>query len=1198
MEMPGTKPRANARLALTIAIGQLQKNLGPDARISANAEIISPDSSNPHIAGSWSSWKIDPNSPPTAGDYTQDGKADKFLGWLASSRSAPEDSRMEDIPAEESGDSTITLLSNTGANTSSQSNEVRAETILIQDQKLGAATGSYAYAVMDEGVKARIDLGEYQREGGLGMSSSNLGSAQRNSIEDTALLGSSKPDLLQLGDPDKPDSKVQSYLSKFISTETSQLALEKEDAIQGQLKGFPHDFTIHSTSVLSNSAAGGLKMDLSLLAGIDNPPNSILQDGVYETAFDDFDEVTDPRWSLFQDFAGLYNDNSRVNFDTNPPSISPSIPEDWTAGQYEEDGQARKFQALTDPLPGTVLLPSIAKVQVAFSLAARDMLQGYGRAPTAAAQQLHSPWGNRFKGSGYFYLLHLIYTPIITLYNPYNVNLQFTDLVVEFSNVPLSFQIFRNNIPLTTDLVPWNRCSLRTQNSSDTSRLQKRFRVSITGPNDGNSQPHEGAPVTLLPGEVRIFSPYIDPNQTWQQEIGSGNNSERKFSDWTFNDDSGDGNSSNIRTDQLKASSGYRGAGVGYSTDWLQPVGYQATTGNNLGLGGVIGLKPTDNIHVEFVPASDIGDRSVDRAIGGKFSVAMYLDKKSEDPERSFTDPASVVQFDFDDGDKLRELLAGSNSTLRFPESGSINAEDLHDKYDLGIGEANKTQAFAVISAYGKTTLGNSDATDFDGRYSTKGWSFNNPTLPIVFHDISAEHMSQHSHNLDAFTFEGIAQGVDDLTSVDSDDRSPFFNSHDGGTGKQFGTHFEIPLAPIQSLTTLNSSNPVASGLLPLFNNPIGNSLAHPLLSTSTFTAQSATSKAEQSGGSYNYLDHSFLLNSILFDQTWLSTFSDRSNGLLDGKTLQTQVDEFYNQGINSSLESRLEPFLPAGISDEQPATLLGNVRNSASPWQSAAFSMLRGGFNVNSTSVEAWKAVLGGLTAQEVTYLGFPDPALPIGDAVGEESFESDGAALFSRFRVPNAGASKTDEAFWQGAISLDEAELDALAQQVVAEVKLRGPFLSLGEFLNRQLGASSQLTLKGALQAAIDNTSINDASSDGVNGYDIQAGQLAGYDLETPEAVEGPSAEGAPGFLMQADIISTMSNSMTVRSDTFRIRAYGESRSKSGQTLATAYCEAIVQRTPDYLDTSDAPWNYPQPEDGTTSPTAKLTEEHRSQR
>ena len=40
-ELARAEARANARLSMTLAIGALQKEMGPDQRISANAEILS-----------------------------------------------------------------------------------------------------------------------------------------------------------------------------------------------------------------------------------------------------------------------------------------------------------------------------------------------------------------------------------------------------------------------------------------------------------------------------------------------------------------------------------------------------------------------------------------------------------------------------------------------------------------------------------------------------------------------------------------------------------------------------------------------------------------------------------------------------------------------------------------------------------------------------------------------------------------------------------------------------------------------------------------------------------------------------------------------------------------------------------------------------------------------------------------------------
>jgi Tfp pilus assembly protein PilX len=43
--------RANARMALMLAIGELQKNAGPDQRITARADVLDEEIANPKLTG-------------------------------------------------------------------------------------------------------------------------------------------------------------------------------------------------------------------------------------------------------------------------------------------------------------------------------------------------------------------------------------------------------------------------------------------------------------------------------------------------------------------------------------------------------------------------------------------------------------------------------------------------------------------------------------------------------------------------------------------------------------------------------------------------------------------------------------------------------------------------------------------------------------------------------------------------------------------------------------------------------------------------------------------------------------------------------------------------------------------------------------------------------------------------------------------
>ena len=50
-----TEARSNARLAVLLALGQLQLNTGQDTRITASANIL--DSNKPSVTGVWRSWE-------------------------------------------------------------------------------------------------------------------------------------------------------------------------------------------------------------------------------------------------------------------------------------------------------------------------------------------------------------------------------------------------------------------------------------------------------------------------------------------------------------------------------------------------------------------------------------------------------------------------------------------------------------------------------------------------------------------------------------------------------------------------------------------------------------------------------------------------------------------------------------------------------------------------------------------------------------------------------------------------------------------------------------------------------------------------------------------------------------------------------------------------------------------------------------
>jgi hypothetical protein len=60
------------------------------------------------------------------------------------------------------------------------------------------------------------------------------------------------------------------------------------------------------------------------------------------------------------------------------------------------------------------------------------------------------------------------------------------------------------------------------------------------------------------------------------------------------------------------------------------------------------------------------------------------------------------------------------------------------------------------------------------------------------------------------------------------------------------------------------------------------------------------------------------------------------------------------------------------------------------------------------------------------------------------------------------------------------------------------------------------------------------------------IEDGDLGRNSFATPEAAEGSRFAGIPGYVIQSDLLKPIANTLSVRDDTFRIRAYGEANDK----------------------------------------------------
>lgn len=140
--------------------------------------------------------------------------------------------------------------------------------------------------------------------------------------------------------------------------------------------------------------------------------------------------------------------------------------------------------------------------------------------------------------------------------------------------------------------------------------------------------------------------------------------------------------------------------------------------------------------------------------------------------------------------------------------------------------------------------------------------------------------------------------------------------------------------------------------------------------------------------------------------------------------------------------------------------------------------------------------------------------------------------------------------------------------------EVKARGPFLNMADFVNRRPNSSDAThRVLGALQAAIDKSGLN-------NRFNAPGRTLASTDVPDMPGNANLNGEptparavGAAGFLSQGALLTAFGSQITVRGDTFVIRTYGDSRDADDKIQAKAWCEAVVQRTPEYVDPSNPP-------------------------
>ncbi|MGD7654229.1 MAG: hypothetical protein ACQCXQ_13500 [Verrucomicrobiales bacterium] len=1080
--------RCNARLGLMLAIGQLQSAAGPDQRISAPASLVD-STSSPALTGVWESNRIDPENPEDLDVIKQSTQSDddangEFVGWLSSDGAVSTASVSP--PDTAASDSRPLLLTTTSDGTTKQ---LGATAIQV------GSNGRVSWLTVDEGVKARIDLPEVLADNDYA-ERSRLRAPERPATETSEAF----------------EDKIldEDEATRIVSRAQGELAAVNREAY---LENF-HDFTPWASGLATNVVDGGLKKDLSLAFEQDDLPQELVDRRVYSDEVGNPLVDSDPYFSTLADYYKLYQSNP----DPSMP-MEVSVPDNYDPGTAESPVQ--------EALDGNVVAPVVTRVNVVFSMVSRES---------------HSHWATTIPATtGDYernYMVYLIYTPVITLYNPYNVPLEVDNLKVTFEYLPLAFKFYRNGAPQTSNAALLSQFHINYQN---TDNWADQFSVTLGGDSSTESN---AKPVSLMPGEARVFGINHEAGTTWDDMTNylhkTGEVSQTidqvVTEGWSYNN--------------------------GFLVDWLAPEGASRTRDNsNL---GVIGTKGTDTIDVEFTPKlPSSGSSSVDY-----FGVSVEAKVDNE------TRQIANYHYRYGTLDRLIEAMeAGSHPTI-----GSVDYPVRREK-PWNLNEIYQTNAATTAvenwtgpKQFAIFTLAN--RTSEDSLYPTKpgvDTSFVNHVLNM---DITDNHPAQMPMEISFLPITG--SGTNTVGSLDVysalDPRSFFFSGSSLQTGLTNYPTYQIPRAPLMNLADLRHADLASSGHLPAPPYTVGESRAHPMIAPDTAIDRDSIPDQEAA-------DHVWLANNTLWDGYYFS-----------GIRSEDEFEEFL-EGTALELNPRAQPYQANGSSTSD------SFSSGDDLWlSSAGYQLQRGSFNVNSTSPEAWKVLLSSLREKDIPTLEL-DVSPRDGSWDVDESTATASGNAFPRLldgigdRM-DSGESTDTQTRWSGFRDLDDIEIEELADAIVEGVKQRGPFLSMAEFVNRRLDGDPSTTAKyGILQEAIEEAGLNDDAAP-ADARVVTATEAGKYGYAYEEVAEGNTQEGAASFLSQGDLLSVIGASLSARSDTFLIRARGDSLDAQGNVIASALCEAVVQRVPEFVDPEDPIYAVPADSTMAGDPLPELSE------
>jgi type II secretory pathway pseudopilin PulG len=1133
------KARSNARMALMIAIGELQKEMGPDMRVSAKAALFDQNASSEAIDGvgqpnwlasyeSWGSWLNASYKNPETGETldiadTYTPKREKmFRRWLLSMP----DGMSEDInaPMSPSGlddDNSVILVGegSLGALAASSPEQVTRAYL-----KAIGENGRNAWWISPENQKARIDMAKRTRN----LTADNW----ETSNGDTAEVGVGA--LTGLASLDSDAS-----LSAKLVTRRSLSAAGIDRAVVG--KHF-FDLTAASRGVLTSVRTGHLKKDLSLLfekgkADLPEPyrfeagdvrepsirPMSLEianQAVLYERHF--------APWTRMRHFYRMYRQDSdalapdEVNDTANEGGTAGSPGLSWDGSKPYTDCNIGTYTSNWEGEDSYTRFPILSHITYIFSL----------KTDATTTPGKHN--------------LRYVASPIFVYWNPYNVEMRLPSATLSSRTYLEQCQPMKGRFYLNETLV--------------TDDIMMRF-------NDEMAKviSDDGEDIVFNPGEFRIFSAKGETIEgTYLFPMPPG------FDPQSF-------------------------GGLPYTSGVSRNGGYLATEKPKMDITFGHRIYHMFNYQHGNTPASFVTYRfwSPTGEPHPRSSLRFndHVDwLNTSQYYTQITPPNNPSPWVFDDAllpvGYMQLVLKGIHDhdydTIAWERDWRCRnwiqappfyvGKGLYMSDDVTIGNTQRIDSayefrFGSLLGSGKDV---DDIIQHIGRSAIKSSEERVTAVP------SLELPSAPIGSLAGFAAMRTDPGWVELGILNPDWTKGFYPRGQGTdlTGRSLYLAQAKAMAYQSGVTGPGIGNSFLHPMIPrtdvyqFLNNSISMELKDKNDSNGEHTPTDTKAYCD-------YWDHVLLLNDALWDDYFVSSLADQTR---PGASASASLSENLRKLVDGEelANTRFSPHLGGRSADE----VEDELDATDGYLKAAAHLMVEGMFNVNSTSVSAWHALFAGIRERQVVYRDQNGTLKPV-------VIPSDKRIAISRFSVATTDQEGNDPEFgvtrddgmqaWSGVRFLDDSQLRKLAEECVKQVKLRGPFLNFSEFINRRL-SDDDLGTMGALQSAID---YDDASpeSGSINypfksnsDYMLKDSDLGTHAFETPEAAVGSRFAGIPGYVVQSDLLKPIANTLSVRDDTFRIRAYGDTLDEEGNILARAWCEAVVQRVPEYSDDANA--------------------------